>query len=90
MDKPKNQVREVLYRSDNGAIEIVLLTCRTSQGCTHNVYLKREGKRAGPTMFLGFTKHIDCEKAHQALSLSIKFEAKNAMLSAWREIYQGQ
>lgn len=89
MDALKNQVREVLYRSFSGAIEVVLLTKRTSQGCTHNVYLKRHGMRAGPSMFLGFTVESDCVKAHARITDLIKASAKAAMLHCWQTIYGG-
>jgi hypothetical protein len=88
MDKPKPYQREVLYRSESGAIEVVLLTKRTSQGCTHNVYLRRAGQRAGPSMFLGFTTESDCGKAHDRITDLIKASATAAMLHCWQTIYE--
>ena len=90
MDKPKPYKREVLYRSESGAIEVELLTKRTSQGCTHNVYLKRNGLRAGPFMFLVFTTENDCGKSHDRITDLIKASATAAMLHCWQTIYKGE
>lgn len=89
MHKPKNQVREVLYRDQHSVIEVVLLTKRTSQGCTHNAYLKRHGLCVGPSMFLGFTTENNVDLAAEKVTDLIKALVTTAILNCYQIIYKG-
>ena len=89
MEKVKTSVREVLYRCPNSSIEVVLLTKRTSGGTAHNAYLKREGQRLGPSVFLGFTAESNVYRAAEKVTDLVKASVTAAMLHCWQTIYRG-